>query len=106
MDKEQNLPTPLKCNKCEHDLCPTCTNCHNLNCLYSEEPLKNCYDILVPKKCKKCEKVIEEDYQKVGIENCHECDKENWITDPKEIIDTLNKDSSFKIGYKSPYQNE
>jgi len=35
---------------------------------------------------------------------CDECMKKGWTDDPTEIIDALNKDDGFKIGYPSPIQ--
>ena len=35
------------CKYCEHELCPTCGECHNLeDNFYFVRPLKKCFDIL------------------------------------------------------------
>lgn len=38
-----------KCKKCNHDLCPTCTLCHNMDCnKFCRPPNNKCFDILLP----------------------------------------------------------
>lgn len=35
---------------------------------------------------------------------CDVCMEKGWTSDPSEIIDTLNKDPAFEVGYVSPIQ--
>ena len=42
------------CKYCEHELCPTCNECHNLeDNFYFTKPLKKCFDLLYL-VCKEC----------------------------------------------------
>lgn len=36
------------CEKCSHGICKVCTQCHNMGCDYFGEPIKECYDQLLP----------------------------------------------------------
>lgn len=35
---------------------------------------------------------------------CDACMSKGWTSDPKEMIDALNKDPLFQLGIKSPYK--
>lgn len=43
---------PGKCLFCEHETCPTCYRCHNMECGEAVRPLKKCFDSLLPPKVK------------------------------------------------------
>jgi len=36
------------CKLCLHQECLTCNQCHNINCFLFLEPLKSCFDALLP----------------------------------------------------------
>lgn len=38
------------------------------------------------------------------LDLCDECMKKGWTSDSSEIIDALNKDPMFQVGYVSPIQ--
>lgn len=47
--KEKDMETSQDreiCCCCPHELCPTCTACHNMDCVEFEEPVKPCFNIL------------------------------------------------------------
>lgn len=67
--------------------------------------------------CKECCIVSEPKYQyekdKVSgdfiyswgsITLCDECMAQDWIFDPKEMVDVLNKDTLFTVGIESPFK--
>lgn len=64
--------------------------------------------------CKECQKPFEEysviekgpmkDAPYEGIDICQDCMSLGWTDDPKEIIDSLNKDPLFSVGVESPYK--
>lgn len=69
-------------------------------------------------KCTECGVISTPKYQlernEIGEKNyiysdgsltlCDKCMEKGWISDPTEIVDALNKDPAFQIGYKSPIQ--
>ena len=52
------------CKLCLHQECLTCNQCHNINCFLFGEPLKSCFDALLPQsleekdECKPCCKFV------------------------------------------------
>lgn len=39
-----------KCEICSHETCPTCHECHNMDCDTFCRPENKCFDLLFPKK--------------------------------------------------------
>lgn len=67
---EKEVKSNKVCKLCKHQECLTCNQCHNINCFLFGEPLKSCFNALLPQSLE------EKGKHQISQERIHEIYKE------------------------------